>query len=181
MTTSRSWLNSRTSGFKDERMLHPGFSPTETSLFLFFLSLFVQGIDESGGEKTLSFPWCPSPPSRLLPSLSEATAALTPWSYIQGVTDTRSCGGRWWWAANLSRGGSSYPERKRHRAIFRPLKTQRRHEMEDIFFVFLSRCRCRKAEISITKARKRMSVSCRADGPMCVFFRLFITLSCDLL
>lgn len=50
------------------------------------------------------------------------------------------------------------------------------------FFVFLSRCRCRKAEISITKARKRMSVSSRADGPMCVFFfRLFSTLSCDLL
>lgn len=51
-------------------------------------------------------------------------------------------------------------ERRRHGAIFRLQRHKERHEIAAIF-VFLSHCRCRKAEISITKgpaSRRRFPV-----------------------
>lgn len=55
----------------------------------------------SGAQKVL--------PSCLLSTLSEATVAMTPWSYIQRVKFEELGGG----SANLSHAGFDYTERKR--------------------------------------------------------------------
>lgn len=106
-----------------------------------FVSLFLRGIDESGEEKKLSFSPVPSSAFTSSPLIVRGYSSFDPLKLHPGGHRHKELWGKvvvmvGGWPANLSRGGSSYPERKRHWAIFRALKTQRRHEKEDIFLSF---------------------------------------------